>query len=393
MGTSLRIAADDPPSTFPVFTDIDQDGGPACLAPWSILLSVKTRIAFLGFRHGHVRDAYLRARERPDVEIVACSEEDAGVRAGLEREGAVKVTHRDHRKLLETVDCDAVVVGAVFGRRGTMVADALAAGRHVLADKPACTSLAELDRIEVLARTKGLAVGMMLEMRDAGVFIGLRRLVREGAIGEVRAVSFGGQHPLLSATRPAWYHEEGCHGGTINDIAIHAIDLIPWITGLAFARVVAAREWQRGVPRGSHFRNAAQLMLAMENEAGVIGDVSYFSPDSHGYSLPLYWRLTLWGSGGVLETGLNAGEIRLFREGDSSGRLLPPGPSEPGGYLASFLREVRKEPEAAADAAQSAATGVPGASERLTMADVFAASRVALRAQEAASRGLRDVEL
>jgi predicted dehydrogenase len=354
---------------------------------------MKTRIAFLGFRHGHVRDAYQRAHDRPDVEIVACSEDDPGVRAGLEREGAVKVTHRDHRELLATVDCDAVVVGTVFGRRGAVVADALAAGRHVLADKPACTSLAELDRIEELARTKRLAVGMMLEMRDAGVFIGLRRLVREGAIGEVRAVSFGGQHPLLSATRPGWYHEKGSHGGTINDIAIHAVDLIPWITGLGFARIVAAREWQRGVPRGSHFRNAAQLMLAMENEAGVIGDVSYLSPDSHGYSLPLYWRFTLWGSDGVLETSITAEEIRHYREGDSSGRVLPPGPSEPGGYLESFLREVRREPAAFAGAATVARTGAPGSGERLTMADVFAASRVALRAQEAASRGLRDVEL
>jgi len=354
---------------------------------------MKTRIAFLGFRHGHVRAADLRARERTDIEIVACSEDDPVLRAGLEREGAVKVTHRDHRKLLAEVDCDAVVVGAVFGRRGAVIADALAAGRHVLSDKPACTSIAELDRIEELARAKGLAVGMMLELRDAGVFIGLRRLVREGAVGEVRAVSFGGQHPLLSASRPAWYHEEGSHGGTINDIAIHALDAIPWITGLGFDRVVAAREWQRGVPRGSHFRNAAQLMLAMENEAGVIGDVSYFSPDSHGYSLPLYWRLTIWGGEGVLETSINAGEIRLFREGDSSGRALPPGPSEPGGYFEAFLREARGESGAGVEAARPGGSGAPESGERLTTADEFAASRVALRAQEAASRGLRDVEV
>jgi predicted dehydrogenase len=336
---------------------------------------VKTRIAFLGFRHGHVRDAYRRARERPDLEIVACCEEDAGVRAALEREGVVKVTHRDHRKLLETVDCDAVVVGTVFGSRGAIVADSLAAGRHVLADKPLCTTVAELNRIEELARKYGRTVGMMLEMRDAGVFIGMRRLVREGAIGEVRAAAFGGQHPLLPATRPAWYHEEGGHGGTINDIAVHGIDLIPWMTGLRFSRIVAAREWQRGVPKGSYFRNAAQLMLVMQNEAGVIGDVSYFSPDSQGYSLPLYWRFTLWGSGGVLETSLNAGEIMLYKDGESSGQALPPGPPDPGGYLESFVREMR------------------GEQAFLTMADVFAASRVALRAQEAATPGLRDVAL
>jgi predicted dehydrogenase len=334
---------------------------------------VKTRIAFLGFRHGHVRDAFRRAGERPDVEIVACSEEDAGVRETLQREGAVAITHHEHRAVLEGVACDAVVVGDVFGRRGKIVADALAAGRHVLSDKPACTSLVELDRIEELARDGKLAVGMMLELRDHGVFIGMRRLVREGAIGEVRAASFGGQHPLFLATRPSWYHEPGCHLGTINDIAIHGIDALTWMTGIGFSRIVAAREWQHGVPAGSRFRNAAQLMLAMENGCGVISDVSYLSPDSMGYTLPLYWRFTLWGSRGMAETALNADGITLFREGESTGRTVPADPSNPGGYLDSFLKEIRGEP-----------TG-------LTTAEVLTASRVALKAQEAADQGLHDV--
>jgi len=30
-------------------------------------------------------------------------------------------------------------------------------------------------------------------------------------------------------TRPAWYFEPGMHGGTLNDIAIHALDFIPWV--------------------------------------------------------------------------------------------------------------------------------------------------------------------
>jgi predicted dehydrogenase len=243
----------------------------------------------------------------------------------------------------------------------------------VLSDKPACTSLVELDRIEELARARRRSVGMMLELRDHGVFIGVRRLVREGAIGEVRAASFGGQHPLLLATRPAWYHEPGAHLGTINDIAIHGIDALPWMTGLAFSKVVAAREWQHGVPAGSRFRNAAQLMLALENGCGVIADVSYVSPDSMGYGLPLYWRFTLWGSGGVLETALNAGAITLYKEGEATGRTVPGNPSNPGGYLDSFLREIRGEPAG------------------LTTAEVFAASRVALKAQAAADQGLHDV--
>ena len=73
----------------------------------------------------------------------------------------------------------------------------------------------------------------------------------------------------------------------------------------------------------------------------------------------------------------NAGEIRLFKDGESAGQELPPGPADPGGYLESFLRDLRGERDGT----------------RLVTADVFAASRVALRAQDAADRGLHDVEV
>ncbi len=68
--------------------------------------------------------------------------------------------------------------------------------------------------------------------------------------------------------------EEGKHGGTINDIAVHALDLIPWITGHKFKRIVAARCWNALAKRCPHFKDAAQLMLEMDNGAGVMGDVS-----------------------------------------------------------------------------------------------------------------------
>ena len=340
---------------------------------------MKTRFAFIGFQHLHVWDALGRVRDRNDAEVVACCEEDPATRQVLARDGRVTITHDDYRRLLAEVDCDAVVVGDSFAKRGTIIADALAAGRHVLADKPACTRLEELARIEATARKRDRVVGMILELRDSGVFRGVRRMVRAGEIGEIRAATIGGQHPLSLATRPAWYHEAGRHGGTINDLGIHGIDLLTWVTGLRWSRVVAARCWQRGVPPGSHFRNAAQFMLAMENDCGVLGDVSYFAPDSMGYASPLYWRLTLWGSRGVIEASLYSRSISLYRDGEKEGAAIPPDTPDPGGYLNSFLREVRGE---AADDDGS-----------LSSLEVFGASRVALMTQEAADKGLHEVAL
>jgi predicted dehydrogenase len=278
--------------------------------------------------------------------------------------------------MLAAEKIDVVVVGEWFAKRGRVVIDALASGRHVLADKPMCTTLAEYAEIVRLATARRLTLGMMLDMRDSGVFIKVRELVRAGQIGEIRAVALGGQHPLLPGVRPGWYHEAGRHGGTINDIAVHGLDLVPWITGVGFRRVVAARVWQAGPPAGSHFLNAGQFMMELANGAGLLADVSYVSPDSQGYTLPLYWRLTLWGSLGVIEAGLTSKEISLYQEGEKTGRTVAVSPATPGGYLDSFLRELH---------------GQPGAG--LTAPEIFRASWAALKAQEAADRGLLNVEL
>ena len=69
---------------------------------------------------------------------------------------------------------------------------ALNAGTHVVADKPLCISLDELDEIERAARANGRIVGCMLDMRDLAVYLGLRQQIQEGRIGEVHAISFDG---------------------------------------------------------------------------------------------------------------------------------------------------------------------------------------------------------
>lgn len=337
---------------------------------------MKIRFAFIGFQHPHIWDLVARATAHPSVEVVACCEEDAATRDALAASGRVRITHTDYRAMLATEKIDVVVVGEWFVKRGRVVIDALRSGRHVLADKPMCTTLAEYEEIVRLAAERRLTFGMMLDMRDSGIFRTVRDLVRAGEIGEIRAVSLGGQHPLLPGVRAAWYHEAGKHGGTINDIAVHGLDLVPWITGLAFRRVVAARVWQAGPPAGSQFNNAGQFMMELENGAGLVADVSYVAPNSFGYTLPLYWRLTLWGSQGVIETALTAKEITVYKEGEKTPRTVPAGAANPGGYLEAFLAALAGRSEGG-----------------VTAPEIFRASYVTLKVQEAADRGLLNTPL
>ena len=335
------------------------------------------RLAVVGFRHAHIFDLCRRAKEMSGVEIVAACEEDRAAREKVVSQGDAEIDYDELDRMLATVGCDAIAVGDYYGKRGSLLIKALSAGKHVISDKPICTRLDELDEIESLSAQKGLKVGCMLDMRDAAQFIGVRDLVRQGIIGEVQAISFNGQHPLLLGRRPAWYFEPGKHGGTINDIAIHAVDAIPWITGLRFTTVNAARCWNAFAGDFPHFQDAAQMMLTMENGCGVLGDVSYFAPDSCGYSLPFYWRMTFWGREGVIETCMAASGTSTVLNGEGALRIGPLPEGHPGGYLQSFIRDIEGEVE----------------EDALCTESVLRAARVALTVQRVADGSSCNVSL
>ena len=333
------------------------------------------KIAFAGFRHSHIFSLYDLARESAELEIVGACEDHGQTRAEVQAKGSAVITHDHIEKMLDEVDCDIVATGTYFARRGQVLIKALECGKHVIADKPLCTGMDDLYRIEELSRAEDLKVGCMLTMRDSGQFIGVRELIRAGCIGAIHAITFGGQHPLLLGSRAEWYFEEGKHGGTITDIGIHAIDALPWITGLKWTKINAARCWNAFASEYPHFADAGQMMLEMENSCGVLGDVSYFAPDRAGYRMPYYWRTTFWGRDGVIETATTSKEIHMLGKDDEEVQILPLAPAQKGGYLRAFLADIAGE--------------TPHNS--LDTAAVLHSARQVIRIQQAADGGEREV--
>lgn len=300
------------------------------------------KIAFIGFRHGHIYSLYTKAAQHPSVEIVAACEEEATAREAVLP--SVKITHTSWNDMLATVPCDIVAIGDYYSKRGQLALDALAKGKHVILDKPICTTLTELGEMEALAARHDRRIGCMLDLRTAPAFVAARQAIRDGLIGRVTQIQFGGQHPLLRDSRPEWYFEEGKHGGTINDIAIHAVDMLKFLTGESIKRIVAARTWQAFDVRSTSFNDAAQLMLELGNGCGVLGDVSYAAPDSQGYTLPTYWRFTVWGTKGLLEFAINEPQVKAYLNGDKNVKIID-APRDTGpDFLDSFLSDIQGKP-------------------------------------------------
>ena len=280
--------------------------------------------------------------DSPELEVTAICEEDAdALQNFLTAYPDNKIpVYTSLKTMLAEADCDIVATGDYYGKRGSILIQSLQAGKHVIADKPLCTSLQELDAIEKISREKHLSVGCMLDLRTNDCIIQAREMILNGELGKITQIQFGGQHPLLVGSRPHWYFEPGKHGGTINDIAIHAIDCIPWMTGQEIKSFTAARTWKAFDSQCDCFDDAAQFMLELNNGCGVMGDVSYAQPDSHGYKMPQYWRFTIWGTGGVLEFNVLEKKITAWIQGETEPRIIIPEPYKGPSYLNWFLMEI-----------------------------------------------------
>ena len=263
-------------------------------------------LVFVGFKHRHTSAIYEEAMQNPEICVLGAWEDTEAGRA-LANGLGLEFNYPTFDAVLADGRVDAICLGGAYGERGAEAIAALRAGKHVYADKPLCTRMEELEEIEALVERTGLKVGCLLGMRFSAGIRNLREMIADGTLGEIGAINVTGQHPLQYGVRPMWYFEEGMHGGTINDIAIHAIDLVRFVTGCGIKNVTAARTWNHFAKQAPDFRDCAQLMAELENGAGFTADVSYAAPASCGFSLETYWRMTFWGTRGVAEYKLKAG--------------------------------------------------------------------------------------
>ena len=292
------------------------------------------RIAFAGFRHPHILSLYRDACSASGVEIAGCFEEDADVRASLARDEKIICTYPSYESLLEDACVDAVAVGDYYGIRGNRVIEALQHGKHVLCDKPICTRIEELNEIERLCAEKGLRVCCMLDLRYLPQIDKAHDLLRGGKLGRIHTVFFSGQHPLNAETRPAWYFEAGKHGGTINDLAIHGIDLVRYLTGENLTAIDCVKTWNAFAVRAPHFHDCAQFMAQMGSVA-LSGDVSYSAPEC-GYDMPTYWEFQFWCEKGLLRFHYTDPRLFLYRERE----VILDCPVRPFNMAADFADEL-----------------------------------------------------
>jgi predicted dehydrogenase len=165
---------------------------------------------------------------------------------------------------LAAVDCDAVLVASPPGTHHAVAKDALAAGKHVLCEKPLATSLEEaFDLVGVAERAQRILM-VSQNYRYNAPFRAMQRLVMQGDLGELASIRIS----FRRDTRSLFAHEDfryAMRHPYVLDMSIHHFDLLRAATGRD-VRSVYARGWR--VP-DSPFVHQPAVAALLDLEGGV----------------------------------------------------------------------------------------------------------------------------
>jgi predicted dehydrogenase/type 1 glutamine amidotransferase len=132
--------------------------------------------------------------------------------------------HATAQSLFDDPDIGLVVVGTPPSAHADAVLAALAAGKHVVCEKPFALRVDEADRMIDSAAARELVLTVFQSRRWDPDYLALRDVVRTGRIGEMfymEAFVGGYSHPC-----DMWHSHEPVSGGTIYDWGSHYFDWV-----------------------------------------------------------------------------------------------------------------------------------------------------------------------
>jgi len=139
----------------------------------------------------------------------------------------------DYGALLADPSIDALVIATPPGPRFELAKAAIAAGKHLLLEKPVALNAQQVQELQRLALGAGVCVGVDFEYRAVPLFQQLAGLLHQGAIGTPWLVKLDWlMGSRADPRRPwSWYSQRSEGGGVLGALGTHAFDTLHWLVG------------------------------------------------------------------------------------------------------------------------------------------------------------------
>ena len=191
-------------------------------------MTASPRLAVLGY--GFIGDIHTCAAAEAGLEVTVVSGHDLGRAEAFAQRHHIALATAVWQEAVSADNVDAVVIGTPNSLHHPQALAAIAAGKHVLLEKPMALNTAQAEEIAAAAHAAGttLLVGHMWRYRDE--VIATRARIASGSIGTpVRTRGYGihaGWGPSGWFTDPTF-----AGGGALIDMGIHAIDTARFLLG------------------------------------------------------------------------------------------------------------------------------------------------------------------
>jgi predicted dehydrogenase len=244
----------------------------------------------------------------PGHRLAAIMRRDREEAERFARDFGVDKFHTSAAGLLADPSIDAIFIGTPPSSHAELTAQAAAAGKHVLCEKPIATTVGEAEAMIEACRRHNVRLMICHYQRFNHRHIKIREWILQGEIGRIVSarMNFSSYSPPFEG---AWrYRPDIAGGGPIMDLGSHCLDLLMYLCG-PIRSGVSLRDT---LAFDTAVEDTATTLLKLESgaHATVTNHWSARLPDDAARSC-----VEIWGTGGAIVSH------PLFSK-DHSGTLL-----------------------------------------------------------------------
>lgn len=279
--------------------------------------------------------------EDPRVEVVAIAGLDEDRCRELARTFGIPRVYRDYQDLIADPDIEAVTVAVPNVLHLPVALAALAAGKHVIVEKPLGRTVDESQQIIDAARRANRVLGVVFNRRGRHDLQLVKREVERGAFGEIyHARAFWMRRSGIPGLGTWFTSKQMAGGGPLIDLGIHVLDMAMWVLGnprplrVSAATYAALGPRGRGQWLGGRFKvnpgepyeveDFATAMIRFEGGLTLQLDAAWAAYTGHGDE----FGLSLLGNEGGAEIHVQdyaeTGTLKLYGELDGAPTVTTP---------------------------------------------------------------------
>lgn len=163
--------------------------------------------------------------------LLACADINVGRAESLAKSSGAKV-FRDWREMLDLPKVDVVIVATLHDSLAEISLAAIEANKHLLVEKPAARSMAELEPVMATAKAHNVQVRVGFNHRYHRSLLKAKKIVDSGILGELMFIRARYGHGGRIGYDREWRANPVISGGgELIDQGPHLIDLSRWFLG------------------------------------------------------------------------------------------------------------------------------------------------------------------